>query len=270
LPHGAAPLVGARRHEGTRLAVRDADAGRLDVVAPTVIEMAEAGVGAMVSAEPDSAAPAPSEAAPAHVPEQAVSATEPPGSQPVARDVTDPRELRAMTHPVRLALMEALSLHDALTATEAGELIGESPTTCSFHLRQLAKYGFVEEAGTAPGRRRPWKLSVRQLHFSSASGDPEMGAASVALENLLMHRWFERFSQWQVARSHYPIEWREAAAALETLVHVSPAELVEVQQEIFAILNRFRDRATEPSLRPEDSRPIEFVCFGFPFLGVQQ
>ena len=59
----------------------------------------------------------------------------------------DARTLRALAHPVRVALIETLSVEGPLTATEAGERIGESPTTCSFHLRQLAKYGFVEEAG---------------------------------------------------------------------------------------------------------------------------
>ena len=71
------------------------------------------------------------------------------------RQLTDSRTLRALTHPVRIALIEALLLGGAMTATEVGEQIGESPTTCSFHLRQLAKYGFVEEAGggrAGPGR----------------------------------------------------------------------------------------------------------------------
>lgn len=175
-----------------------------------------------------------------------------------------------MTHPVRLALIEALSLNEVLTATEAGELIGESPTTCSFHLRQLAKYGFVEEAGDAPGRRRPWKLAIRQVRFSSASGDPETGAASVALENLLLQRWFDRVSTWQVTRSHYPSEWQEAAIGLETLIHVTPAELAEMGEELFAMFDRFRDRATDPSLRPPDSRPVECLSFGFPFIGTQK
>ena len=63
------------------------------------------------------------------------------------RQLTDSQTLRALTHPVRIALIEALLLGGAMTATEVGERISESPTTCSFHLRQLAKYGFVEEAG---------------------------------------------------------------------------------------------------------------------------
>src|ERR1019366_5338154 len=89
------------------------------------------------------------------------------------REISDARTLRALAHPVRLALIETLSIEGPMTATEAGERIGESPTTCSFHLRQLAKYGFVEEAGDAPGRRRPWRLVSQGVRFSAAAGDPE-------------------------------------------------------------------------------------------------
>jgi DNA-binding transcriptional ArsR family regulator len=248
------------------LAVGDAGAHHLDIVPQTVIEVVDppaSGEAPAVAAAAASDVPAPP------VPPADATTTDPPGVPPTARDLTDPRELRAMTHPVRLALLEALSLNEVLTATEAGELLGESPTTCSFHLRQLAKYGFVEEAGSAAGRRRPWKLSVREVRFSSAGGDPEMGSASAALETLLVQRWFDRFSRWQVTRSHYPAEWQEAAVTLETLVHVTPSELLEVQAQLVSVLDRFRDRATDPSLRPPDSRPIEFLSFGFPFLATQ-
>ena len=73
------------------------------------------------------------------------------------RRLTDPRAMRAVAHPVRIALLEVLGTEGPLTATQAGELIGESPTTCSFHLRQLAKYGFIEEVAGVAGRKRPWR-----------------------------------------------------------------------------------------------------------------
>ena len=76
------------------------------------------------------------------------------------RQLTDSQTLRALTHPVRIALIEALLLGGAMTATEVGERISESATTCSFHLRQLAKYGFVEEAGGGKGRSRPWRPAL--------------------------------------------------------------------------------------------------------------
>src|SRR3984957_6671525 len=70
--------------------------------------------------------------------------------------VNDPKALRALAHPIRLSLMAVLRSQGPLTATRAGELLGESSASTSFHLRQLAKYGLVEEAGGGHGRERPW------------------------------------------------------------------------------------------------------------------
>src|SRR5215469_15363463 len=109
-----------------------------------------------------------------------------------SRELTDPRTMRAITHPVRLALLEALTLEGPLTATRAAEIIGESPTTCSFHFRQLAKYGFVEEAGGGPGRLRPWRLSHRGISFTDLHDDPETAIATRALDRMLRARFVAR------------------------------------------------------------------------------
>ncbi|HEY2443759.1 MAG TPA: helix-turn-helix domain-containing protein, partial [Streptosporangiaceae bacterium] len=55
----------------------------------------------------------------------------------VVKQLTDPRALRAVAHPIRLSLIGVLRREGALTATQAGQLIGESSASCSFHLRQL-------------------------------------------------------------------------------------------------------------------------------------
>src|ERR1700685_2938669 len=86
------------------------------------------------------------------------------------RKITDARTLRALAHPVRIAIFEQLAFGGAMTATEVGEQIGESPTTCSFHLRQLAEYGFVEEAGGGTGRSRPWRLTSVGMSFGPSRG----------------------------------------------------------------------------------------------------
>ena len=70
------------------------------------------------------------------------------------REITDPRTMRALAHPVRIALLEALRREGTLTATRAAELLGDSPGNMSWHLQTLAKYGFVEEAGGGRGRSR--------------------------------------------------------------------------------------------------------------------
>ncbi len=192
-----------------------------------------------------------------------------PGQRAVAattesRELTDPRAIRAITHPIRLALLDALALEGPLTATRAGELIGEPPNACSFHLRQLAKYGFAEEAGGGPGRNRPWRLSHLGMHFGDLHGDPETKLAARGLSRMLRELYFARLQAFYDSRTDYPEEWQEVTRGREFILHVSPDELRVVNAEITAIVDRYRDRLTDPALRPDDSLPIEMLLFSYP------
>ncbi len=180
------------------------------------------------------------------------------------RELTDPKTLRALTHPVRLALLEALALEGPLTATQAGELIDESPTTCSFHFRQLAKYGFVEEAGAGPGRQRPWKIAHTGMRFSDVTDDPEMSIAAQGLERMVFDRAIGRFANFLNAKSSYSKEWQESAQNIETIMWVTPEELRDVTAQVLAILNRFHDRVADPTARPQDSLAVEALMLSYP------
>ncbi|MGI5499505.1 winged helix-turn-helix domain-containing protein [Lentzea sp. CA-135723] len=61
-------------------------------------------------------------------------------------------------HPVRVALLDLLAEHGTLTSTQAAALLGQSSGLCSFHLRQLAELGLIEEAPHQGGKARPWQL----------------------------------------------------------------------------------------------------------------
>jgi DNA-binding transcriptional ArsR family regulator len=180
------------------------------------------------------------------------------------RDVNDPKTLRALTHPVRLALLEALALEGPLTATAAGELIGESPTTCSFHFRQLAKYGFVEEAETGPGRLRPWKIINVGMRFSDVTEDPETSVAAKSLERMVFDRAMSRLASYISTKASFPKVWQEASQNIETILWVTPDELDAVTQEVLGIFNRFLDRVTDSSARSEGSLPVEALLFTYP------
>jgi DNA-binding transcriptional ArsR family regulator len=179
------------------------------------------------------------------------------------REVADPRAMRALAHPVRLALLDALGVRGPLTATEAGEAIGESPTTCSFHLRQLAKYGFVEEAGRGAGRRRPWRLAHVGLHFSDVHEDAATATAATALDGVLRERRIGRMRAGMEARARQPREWQEVTGASQFLLHVTPAELRALDEEITGLLMRHRDRVADPARRPPRSQPIEMLLFAY-------
>src|ERR1700744_2841393 len=90
-----------------------------------------------------------------------------------ARTLTDPRAMRALTHPLRLALIELLWREGSVNATEAAAELGESRAGCSFQLGQPAKLGFVEEVEGVRGRARPWRLSRRGLRVANVHDDPE-------------------------------------------------------------------------------------------------
>jgi len=181
------------------------------------------------------------------------------------RELTDSRTLRALTHPVRIALIEALLLGGAMTATEVGERISESPTTCSFHLRQLAKYGFVEEAGGGKGRARPWRLTSIGMQFATAHDDPETEVAAGALVRMLRERQFGRYRTWLETNRTFPREWRDAAGSSESIIYLTAGELEELNQEVLALLlPRFRERLTDPARRPPGAVPVEILMLAYP------
>ena len=188
-----------------------------------------------------------------------------PVTLPELRNVSDARTLRALAHPVRIALMEALSLGGAMTATEVGEQIGESPTTCSFHLRQLAKYGFVEEAGGGKGRARPWRMTSHGMEITNAHDDPETEVAINALVSLIRERQLDRYRIWRETRATYPRRWRDAAEDAELVFHLTAEELKQLSEDLMALLrSRFPERNTDPSLRPAGSVPVEMLVLAYP------
>jgi DNA-binding transcriptional ArsR family regulator len=181
------------------------------------------------------------------------------------RQLNDAQTMRALSHPVRIDLMEALHLHGPMTATEVGELIGESATTCSFHLRQLSKYGFVEEAGGGKGRSRPWKMSSIGMRMSSVHDDPETALAAGALAGMVRDRQLKRYAAWRETRSAYPQEWQSAANDSDFVAYMTPAELRELNDEISdLLLTRFQDRLADPAKRPAGALPVEMLYMSYP------
>jgi DNA-binding transcriptional ArsR family regulator len=183
------------------------------------------------------------------------------------RTLRDPRALRAIAHRVRIRLLEELALGPA-TATELAERVGESPANCSWHLRQLARYGFVEEAGGGPGRRRPWKLVRRSHEWDEADEDPEVRLAGQALSKVFFARQDEVLHEWLDAAHTEPPPWREAAFVTQGAAWLTAEELVQIDQEIRPILRRHLDRIDDPARRPPGSRLVRFLMWGVPARGV--
>ena len=180
------------------------------------------------------------------------------------RRLTDAREMRALAHPVRVLLLEAITREGPLTATEAAELVGESPANCSFHLRTLAKYGFVEEAPGGSGRSRPWRRTSLGISLSMADEDGEASVAAHTLAAMNQERVIQRLREWAIHESTASAEWRSSAFADTFLAYLTPKELSEVEAAFYEVVMKYQDRTLDLAKRPPGSQPISLAAFGHP------
>ena len=221
---------------------------------------------------------------PAHVPDPPGPPKESgsePGSEPVAgtveelkpklvardpgrRQLTDPVVMRALAHPVRIALLEALLREGPLTATAAAAILDDSPGNMSWHLNVLAKYGFVEEAEGGRGRSRPWRLVNLGTSFTDDKDDPELSVAAQTFSRVIIERNNERAQRWLDERRSYPQKWRKAAFASFSVTYLTPEELDQLGEEMTELMSKYRDRSLDMNARPAGSRAVSISAVGHP------
>jgi DNA-binding transcriptional ArsR family regulator len=180
------------------------------------------------------------------------------------RVVSDPKMLRAIAHPARIRLLEELAYGGPATATELAERVGESPANCSWHLRQLARYGYVEEAPGGTGRQRPWRVAVQRNYSPEESEDGEFTLALTEATELVYGREYEAMRAARAALPSEPPEWREAFFTSQSMGWLTADELKQASAEILAIHMRYLNRVNDPASRPPGARPIRFVAWGVP------
>jgi hypothetical protein len=171
-------------------------------------------------------------------------------------NLSDPVSLRGYAHPLRMALIGLLRRQGPMTATRAAELLGESVPSCSFHLRQLAKYGLAERVPGADSRERPWRATAQSTTWDEGTDDPEMRAATDQLSAVQLGRYVRRAEDFLARRAAESSEWRAVTGFSDTLLHVTPDELAELTRRIDALLAEYDDRITHPATRPANARPI--------------
>jgi DNA-binding transcriptional ArsR family regulator len=144
--------------------------------------------------------------------------------------------MRALAHPTRLALLDHLHAVGQATATECGAAVGDSPSSCSYHLRALAKWGFVEEAEGGVGRERPWQPTAARIEFGSD------GLESTVLRDELVARQQQRMRDALRHEHELPPRWRRAAQTSSSTLALTPLELEELGERFEQLLDEYRGR----------------------------
>ena len=180
--------------------------------------------------------------------------------------LTDPKMMRALAHPARIAIWTHIAMRGPTTATECAEVAGLSPSACSYHLRSLARYGFVEEdrASAADGRERPWRARLLAFTMEDRPDTPAAGrvASRLLVENLreaaeeIRARFLDR-------KSEYPADWQAASGELFSVAHVTPDELQELRAKMLDVLNAYV--RLEKAERSPGALPVRVMLDMFPW-----
>ncbi|MGW4942283.1 ArsR/SmtB family transcription factor [Actinoplanes sp. NPDC004185] len=161
--------------------------------------------------------------------------------------VTDPQAMRALAHPVRLAILSHLQRNGPATATTLSPHVGATPSVTSWHLRHLAGFGLVTDADPdeVPGDRRQrwWKAKARG--FSVTMGDdPESQLAARALGEQLAMAAQQQVNAWIAdVGPTLPAQWQQVAGISNTSVPLTPEELAELSGRIDELIAPYVHRA---------------------------
>lgn len=175
------------------------------------------------------------------------------------RHLSDPARLRALAHPLRIELFDILTNREEATATECAALVGESVASCSFHLRMLEKYGFIERAPSR-GREKPWRATARSWTMLPAMDVPGSLAAVSEIALFGLDAEWRRLRDFFTRYEDESNDWVQASTFTRSSFWATAEELAQLSHDLQDITDRFEGRSADPALRPEGARPARMVA----------
>jgi len=160
----------------------------------------------------------------------------------------DAHSLRGLAHPVRMQVLRLLQADGPATATSLAQRLGESSGTLSWHLRQLAAHGFIEEDAERGNKRERWWRAMKgttRLETAQFRHDPATsGALSVYLHQLAEH-YFQRVTTY--VNEDWGPEWDGAGTLSEWgSLRLTPSQLRDLNAELFAVIERHTPAEPDP------------------------
>ncbi|HSJ50955.1 MAG TPA: winged helix-turn-helix domain-containing protein [Actinomycetota bacterium] len=170
--------------------------------------------------------------------------------EPKTLRLTEPAQMRALTHPLRLRLLGLLRSEGPATATTLAGRLGVSPALASYHLRQLGSHGFIEPAPelARDGKERWWRATHERTSWSTAEwlDTPERVDAEQAFGREIVRAVAERGLEWVTEASTWPPEWVDAADMSDWLLELTAEEVRELRGELHEVIDRWSRRPRRP------------------------
>lgn len=173
------------------------------------------------------------------------------------KTLTDPRAIRALAHPARLAVLEALGDGTERTATACAELAGITPSAMSYHLRALERWGFVERAPSGgDGRERPWRATASGWQIDAVP-DAVAATATSAVASSMIDRLRADVTAFFPREHLESKQWRDVAAFENQRLWLTADEAAELQKLYRDFIEARRGRSADD--HPEGARRVRLT-----------
>jgi DNA-binding transcriptional ArsR family regulator len=177
------------------------------------------------------------------------------------RRITEPAALEALSHPVRLEIINHLMASGPATASACARAVGDTPSNCSYHLRMLARAGLVAEATSADGRERPWRALV--TGFDTGPADPlaPMSPQAARMLAVSVQRDQQIARDYLARRGEVPARWRAADGYATYTLRMTPEELTALGERLDALIRPYISATRADS--PEGSALVHLGVHAF-------
>ena len=186
--------------------------------------------------------------------------------QPSENVQVDSRTLRGLAHPVRVRLLGMLRIDGPSTATKLGERLGLSSAATSYHLRQLATYGFIVDAeDLSAGRERWWRAAHRVTTFDlTPSSDPDSAAEGEAYLRSIVEISAANIQRYLDERPTLPPQWQSAGTMSDLTLRLTAEQAAELSRAMWALVEEL-PRADDPDPDvPEGARRVNVQLQVYP------
>jgi DNA-binding transcriptional ArsR family regulator len=174
----------------------------------------------------------------------------------------DATSLRGLAHPLRVRILGLLREQGPATATTLAERLGQSTGATSYHLRQLATYGFVEDDPSRNvGRERWWKA----IHQRTVLDSVELAPEAEGYLRAVAAQYAERVERWLGEFAGLDQQWHDSATLSDWRLRLTHAEAAELHTAVFALLDRYRgDDEVGPAPDGAEKVAVQLQIMPFP------
>ncbi|MFI1353399.1 ArsR/SmtB family transcription factor [Streptomyces sp. NPDC020898] len=186
--------------------------------------------------------------------------------EPLTPHVLNARSLRGLAHPLRMQLLTALRRSGPATASQLAAKLGESSGATSYHLRQLAAHGFVEDApGHGKGRERWWKSSHEGVEFNDAllkDPDPAVRGAADLFIHEVANAHTRELSTWLGNPTDWSDDWNRSSDLSDMTLRLTPERALELIHRMHELVDSYRAQA--PADGTPDTETVRVHTHVFP------